>query len=397
MKKYKKVVLAYSGGLDTSVIIHWLKEHYGCKVIALFADLGQEKNLTRIRQRAKKSGADKIYIQDLKGEFLRDYAFRVLKAGAVYEGGYVLSAALSRPLIARELVKIAYREKAAAVAHGCTGKGNDQVRFEVSVKAIAPELKIIAPVREWELKTRQEEMIYARKHSIPLEKEAGYSIDRNLWGTSIECGILEDPTRESPEEIYRLTVSPEKSPQRTVYLSLIFEKGSPVGLNGRRYKPVELMQRLNKIGGAYGIGRTDLVENRLVGIKSREIYEAPGATILRRAHQGIEELVLDRETSHYKSLVAQKYAELIYYGLWESPLREALDAFIDKTQEKVTGKIKMKLYKGNCRVAGRESPYSLYNRKLATYGKADEFDRTAAKGFIELWGLPLKIKSKIKN
>jgi len=404
MERIRKVVLAYSGGLDTSVIIHWLRQNYSCQVIAFVADVGQfelagktVEKVSDLKRKAVSAGASKVYIQDLKEEFVRDYVFPTLQANAIYEGRYLLSAALSRPLIAKRLVEVAKTEKADAVAHGCTGKGNDQIRFELTFKALNPKLKILAPLREWEMTSRQEEVEYARRYRIPVTagKEKPYSIDRNLWGVSIECGPLEDPWKEPPQDAYQITTPPEKAPSKPVYLDIYFERGIPTRINGKLLPPLELIKKLNRVGASYGIGRVDLVENRVVGIKSREIYEAPAATILYLAHRELESLVLDRDTFHYKELVAPRYAELVYCGLWESGLKKTMDALISSTQERVTGSVRVKLYKGNLWVVGRKSPYSLYQKRLATYGAEDKFDRTAARGFIDLLGLPLEVKALI--
>lgn len=395
----KKVVLAYSGGLDTSVLIKWLIEKYNCEVIAFTADIGQGEELEVIKEKAIKIGASKIYIEDCKKEFVLDFIFPTLKANAVYEGKYFLATALGRPLIVKHLIEIARKEKADAIAHGSTGKGNDQVRFEVSAMALAPDLQVLAPVREWELKTREDEIEYATKHGIPIPvtKQSPYSIDLNLWGRSIECGVLEDPWIEPPDEVFSLTVAPETAPADPTYIEITFEKGVPVALDGEKLDPVELISKLNQIAGMNGIGRSDLIENRLVGIKSREVYEAPAATVLHCAHRELESLTLDRETFHFKEQIALKYAELVYYGLWYSPLKTALDAFVEKTQETVSGIVKVKLHKGNCIVVGRRSPYSLYAYDLATYEKGDMFDQSLSKGFVQLWGLPIKIVSQIKK
>jgi argininosuccinate synthase len=404
MEKVRKVVLAYSGGLDTSIIIHWLRKNYGCDVIAFAADVGQfelegkrGEKISDLKRRAMNAGASKVYIRDVKDEFVTDYVFPTLQANAIYEGGYLLSAALSRPLIAKKLVEIAKREKADAVAHGCTGKGNDQVRFELTFRALNPKLKILAPLREWEMSSREQEIEYARRYKIPVPigKEKPYSIDRNLWGVSIECGELEDPWKEPPEDAYQITTPPERAPSNPVYLDIYFEQGIPTRINGKLFSSVELIKKLNKVGGAYGIGRIDLVENRVVGIKSREIYEAPGATILYLAHLELERLTLDRDTFHYKELISPRYAELVYCGFWESSLKKTMDAFVSATQKKVTGTVRVKLYKGNLWVVGRKSPYSLYQKRLATYGARDKFDRTSARGFIDLLGLPLEVKALI--
>ncbi|MCD6575023.1 argininosuccinate synthase [Candidatus Aerophobetes bacterium] len=399
MEKIKKIVLAYSGGLDTSVILHWLKEKYGAEVITFTADLGQGEILEKIKKKAEKTGALRAYIKDLKEEFAKNYVLPALKAGALYEGRYPLATALARPLIAKELVKIAEKEGAEAIAHGCTGKGNDQVRFEITARAINPQIKIIAPVREWEFTSREEEIEYAKVNKIPIEveKSSPYSIDRNLWGISIECGSLENPWQEPPRDSFQITQNPEDSPSKPTYLEIEFNKGVPVAINKKNYPLVKLIEILNRIGGENGVGRLDMVENRLVGIKSREVYEAPAAVILHKAHQELESLTLDRETLHFKPLISNKYAELVYNGLWYSPLREAMDSFIAVTQRWVTGSIKVKLLKGVCQVVGRKSPYSLYDAKLATYTSEDIFDQKAAPGFIKIWGLPITTLAKIRR
>jgi len=387
----KKVVLAYSGGLDTSVALRWLVDK-GYDVIAYMADVGQAGNLQGLKKRAFSAGASKVVIQDLKKEFVKDFAFQSLKAGAVYESRYLLATALSRPLIAKGLVKVAKKEKAGFVAHGCTGKGNDQVRFEVTITSLAPELKIIAPLREWSMSSREEEIDYAKEKGIDVDitKKGPYSLDKNIWGVSIECGVLEDPWKEPPQDAYKMTVEPKKAPNKPTYIEIGFKNGVPVKLNGEKFGPIGLVAKLNTLGGKNGIGRTDLVENRLIGIKSREIYEAPGAWILYNAHKDLEGLVLDREILHFKENVSLKYAELIYYGLWFTPLKKALDAFIDETQKGVTGTVKVKLLKGNVSVVGRKSPYSLYKKEMATYDEGDKFDRSVAEGFIKVWGMPYK-------
>ncbi len=393
-----KVVLAYSGGLDTSVCIKWLQEEYKADVITFTADLGQgDLHIEDLKSRALIIGASQVYINDVKEEFARDYVLPTLQAGAAYEGKYLLATALSRPLIATKLVEIAHREKADAVAHGCTGKGNDQVRFEVTVMALDPKLKVIAPLREWTMKSREGEIEYAKAHNIPITstKAKPYSYDRNLWHLSAEAGVLEDPWVEPPEDVYQLTVSPEKAPDNPTYIEIEFERGVPKKLDGEDIPLVPLIEKLNELGGKNGIGRVDMVENRLVGIKSREIYECPAATILYTAHQALETLTLDRGTMHFKQEVAGRYAELVYYGLWYSPLKKALDEFVKVTQQNITGTIRLKLYKGNCLVVGRKSPLSLYDYSLATYDEADIFDHRSAKGFIQLWGLPLKVASSI--
>ena len=385
----KKVVLAYSGGLDTSCSVQWLRGR-NYDVICFIADLGQEEDFVKIEKRALSGGASKVYIKDLRQEFVEDFIFPALKANAIYEGKYLLATALGRPLIAKYLVDVAHKEKAKAVAHGCSGKGNDQVRFEVTTQILDPELEIIAPLRIWEFKSREEEIEYALSKKIPIEatKKKPYSIDKNLWGVSIESGILENPCRKPPEDCYQWTNSPEHAPSKPAYIEIEFEKGIPKKINGKIYNGIELLKKLNRIGREFGIGRSDLIENRLVGIKSREIYEAPAGTILYLAHKELESLVLDRELSHYKEGVSLKYSELIYYGLWYSPLRIALDKFIAETQKNVTGLVKLKLYKGNCIVSGRKSPYSLYRQGLATYSKGDTFDQRLAQGFIKIFGMP---------
>lgn len=387
----KKVILAYSGGLDTSVAITWLSKK-GYEVVAYMADVGQRADVTTYKKRALKTGAIKVVVEDLKKEFVEDFVMKSLKAGAVYEGAYLLATALSRPLIAKGLVKTAQKEKANFVAHGCTGKGNDQVRFEVSVGALDPSLKIIAPVREWELKTRQEEIDYAKKNNIPIDttKKKPYSIDVNLWGISIESGKLEDPYYIPGEDIYQVTKGINKAKAEPVYVEIEFKNGIPVKLNGNAMEGVSLILKLAKIAGDAGVGRSDMIENRLVGIKSREIYEAPAAWTLHTAHKALESLVLDRELLHFKETVALKYSELVYYGLWYTPLKEALDKFVDETQKFVNGVVRLKLHKGHCIVVGRKSPNSLYKKELATYEKGDKFDQSLAKGFIQIWGLPYK-------
>ncbi len=391
MAKTKKVVLAYSGGLDTSVAIKWFLEK-GHEVICYMADVGQGGDTEKGRRRALKIGAAKCIVGDLKKKFVKDYAFAALKAGALYQGKYNLATALSRPLIADAMAGVAKKEKADYVAHGCTGKGNDQVRFEVTFHIKAPGLKVFAPVREWELRTREQEIDYAKKYRIPIEqtKKKLYSIDRNLWGASVEGGKLEDPWKEPPADTYITIARAEKAPAKAEYVRVTFKKGVPVAVNGKKYGPVQLVQKLNSIGAKHGIGRVDMVEDRLVGIKSREVYEAPASEILFTAHTALEELVLDRETRRYKKGISERYAELVYYGLWFTPLKGALDVFINKTQENVTGEIKLKLYKGKVSVAGRKSPRSRYKLELATYGEGDIFDQSLARGFIDLWAMPYR-------
>jgi len=395
-KNIKKAVLAYSGGLDTSVIIPWLKENYGCEVIAVAADVGQGKELNGLEEKAIKTGASKCYILDLKKEFVEDYIFPTVKAGAVYEGAYLLGTSFARPLISKKIVEIALSEGADAIAHGCTGKGNDQVRFELAIKTYAPNMTIIAPWREWELKSREEEIAYAEKRNIPLNitKETNYSKDGNIWHLSHEGLDLEDPANEPDyEAILELGVSPEKAPDKSTYVKIGFEKGVPVSIDGKKMGAVELVQKLNAIGGANGIGITDIVENRLVGMKSRGVYETPGGTILYFAHKALENLTLDKSTSHYKDQIALKFSELVYNGEWFTPLRAALSAFVDKTQETVTGEVTLKLYKGNIKYAGATSPYTLYSESIATFGAGGIYNQKDAEGFINLFGLPSVVRA----
>ncbi len=400
MQQIKKVVLAYSGGLDTSIIIPWLKENYdNCEVIAVSADVGQGSELEGLEEKAKKTGASKLYIADLKKPFVEDYIWPTLKAGAVYEKNYLLGTSFARPIIAKRIVEIAKAEGADAICHGCTGKGNDQVRFELGIKAFAPEMKIIAPWRTWDIKSREEEIEYAEAHDIPLKitRETNYSKDKNLWHLSHEGLDLEDPANEPMyDKILELGVSPEKAPDQPTYITLSFEKGIPVALNGEKLDGVTMIEKLNAVGGANGIGIVDMVENRLVGMKSRGVYETPGGAILYHAHNKLEELCLDRDTYHYKQGVGDKFAELVYFGQWFSPLREALSAFVDKTQETVTGDVKLKLYKGNIIDAGTTSPYSLYDEEIATFGEEEVYNQADAAGFINLFGLQTKVQA-MKN
>lgn len=387
----KKIILAYSGGLDTSVAIKWLKDR--CyDVIACLVDVGQNSDFKKAKDKALKTGASNVYIVDAKDEFVEDFIYPALKANAVYESKYFLATALSRPLIGKVLADVAKKEGAKYIGHGCTGKGNDQVRIEVSLAALSSGLEVIAPVRVWDFTSRDEQIEYAKKNNILVDatKKSPYSIDENLWGVSIECGVLENPAIEPPEEAYQITTSPAKAQAKAEYVTIAFEKGVPVSIDDKKYKPVELINKLRDLGCRNGVGRSDIIENRLVGIKSREVYEAPAALILHTAHKELEALVLDRELLHFKDIISHKYSELIYYGLWYSPLKDSLDKFIDNTQKNVTGKIKIKLYRGNCAVVGRESKYSLYKEELATYTEKDRFDRTAAEGFIKIWGLPYK-------
>ena len=396
MKKYNKVVLAYSGGLDTSIIIPWLKENYGCEVIAMAADVGQGAELSGLEEKALKTGASKLYIEDLTDEFVNEYIIPTMQAGAVYEGKYLLGTSFARPIIGKRLVEIAKKEGADAIAHGCTGKGNDQVRFELAVKAFAPEMPIIAPWRELDIKSRDEEIDYAIAKNIPLaiSRETNYSKDKNLWHLSHEGLDLEDPANEPKyDEILEMGVSPEQAPDKPTYITLSFEKGVPVALDGQKMSAKEIILKLNELGGANGIGLVDLVENRLVGMKSRGVYETPGGTILYHAHEALETLCLDRDTQHYKQQVAIKFAELVYYGQWYTPLRQALTAFVDTTQQTVTGEVKLKLYKGNIINAGMTSPYSLYSEEIATFGEDNVYDQTDSQGFINLFGLPIKVKA----
>ncbi|NLW59720.1 MAG: argininosuccinate synthase [Firmicutes bacterium] len=394
-----KVVLAYSGGLDTSIIIPWLKEKYGCEVIAFAADVGQGEELAPLREKALQTGASKVYIEDLRHEFVTRYIFPMLKAGAVYEGKYLLGTAIARPVIAKKQVEIAEKEGADAVAHGCTGKGNDQVRFELTFRALNPQLKVIAPWREWSIRSRQDAIAYAAKKGIPVPvtKDKPYSMDRNLWHISYEGGVLEDPWLPADEEMFKLTVAPEKAPDTPEEIEIDFEQGIPVAVNGRSYSPVALIEHLNALGGKHGIGRIDIVENRLVGMKSRGVYETPGGTILYIAHRELEALTLERDTLHFKAQLSQKYAELVYYGQWFSPLREALDAFVDKTQERVTGTVRLKLWKGHCLPVGRKAPYSLYREDLATFEADTVYNQKDAEGFIKLFGLPQQVWHLVKK
>lgn len=396
--KINKVVLAYSGGLDTSAIVPWLKENYGCEVVTYTANLGQgDEELVGLEKKAIASGASKAYIVDLREEFLTEYAFPTVQAGAIYERLYLLGTSFARPVTAKHMVRIAEQEGADGVAHGCTGKGNDQVRFELTVKALNPTLRVVAPWREWEIRSREDALAYVRAHNVPVAatSKSNYSRDRNIWHMSHEGCDLEDPWSEPQEEMFCLTVAPEAAPDEPLYLALDFEKGVPVAVDGEPLGAVELLTRLNEMGGAHGVGRADLVENRLVGMKSRGVYENPGGAILYTAHQGLEQLCLDRDTLHYKQVVAQRFAELVYYGKWFTPLREALSAFVAKTQERVTGAARIKLFKGNCTVVGRKSPFSLYREDFATFGQDDVYDQSDAEGFINLFGLPLKVRALI--
>ena len=403
MKQYQKIVLAYSGGLDTSVIIPWLKEHYkDCEVIAVAADVGQGAELSGLEEKALKTGASKLYILDMKEEFVDDYIIPTMQAGAVYENKYLLGTSFARPIIAKRIVEIALAEGADAICHGCTGKGNDQVRFELAIKAFAPQMKIIAPWRVWDLKSREEEIAYAEAHKIPLKitRETNYSKDKNLWHLSHEGLDLEDPANEpkyNDPNFLELGVSPEQAPDKATYVTIHFEKGIPTAIDGVEMDGVSIVKKLNELGGANGIGIVDMVENRLVGMKSRGVYETPGGTILYHAHNKLEEICLDRDTYHYKQNVANRFAELVYFGQWFTPLREALSAFVDSTQETVTGDVKLKLYKGNIIDAGVTSPYSLYDEEIATFDEDEVYDQADSAGFINLFGLPIKVQAMKKQ
>jgi len=393
----EKLVLAYSGGLDTSVAIRWLKDH-GYEVVALTIDLGENRDLDAVQQRALQVGAVAAYVVDGKVPFLRDFVWPSLQTGALYEKEYPLATALGRPLIAAMLVQIARREGAQGIAHGCTGKGNDQVRFDIATAALAPELKVVAPVREWGM-NRDDEIEYARQHGIPVPAsvESPYSVDANLWGRSIEAGILEDPWAEPPAEVYEWTVDPAQAPDEPAYVELSFQDGLPIALDGRRTNAVELVETLNRIGGEHGVGRIDHLENRLVGIKSREIYEAPAAMLLLQAHQALEDITLPKDVARFKDVVAQQWAQMVYDGLWFSPLREALYAFVAHTQRHVSGEVRLKLYKGHASIAGRKAPEQLYRMELATYGRGDQFDQAAAAGFIKLFGMGVRTASEVQG
>lgn len=394
----EKIVLAYSGGLDTSVAVRWMQEKHRADVITVTVDVGQQEDLRKIEENSKKAGAAKHYSIDAKAEFVESYVFRAIKANALYEEKYPLSSALSRPLIVSKLVDVARREGATAVAHGSTGKGNDQVRFDVTIRSLAPDLKIVAPIREWNL-SRDEEIKYAKKNGIPIpvDLDNPYSIDQNLWGRSIECGVLEDPAHEPPEEIYEWTTSPEKAPSEPELISIAFERGVPVSIDGKKISPIEIVKTLNERAGRHGVGRVDHMEDRLVGIKSRECYECPAATVLLEAHRELEKTVLTRHELSFKRQVDMQWTFLAYAGLWMEPLREDLEGFIEKTQERVTGEVKLKLYKGSATVVSRSSPFSLYDANLATYNIETTFDQTWSPGFIEIWGLPTKAANMLKH
>ena len=396
--KVNKVVLAYSGGLDTSIIVPWLKQHYGNpEVICYCCNLGQEDELTGLEEKAIASGASRCYVEDLREEFVRDFLFPLLRSGAVYERTYLPGTSVARPLIARRQAEIAIQEGADAVAHGCTGKGNDQVRFEITYMAFAPHLKVIAPWREWDIRSREDALDYAAEHNVPVTAtlKSIYSRDRNIWHISHEGGILEDPWNEPEEPMYTLSTAPEAAPNEPEYAVIAFERGVPVSIDGEPLSPAALLTRLNELGARHGVGRTDLVENRLVGMKSHGVYETPGGTILRVAHQGLEQLTLDRDTMHYKDTVAHRYAELVYNGQWYTPLRLALDAFFDATQQNVTGEARVKLYKGSATLVGRRAATSLYNPDIASFTMSETYDQKDAEGFIKLFGLPIKVRALV--
>jgi len=394
----RKIILAYSGGLDTSVLLKWIQQRYNAEVITLTLDVGQKEDLERIQDKAKNLGVLKHYSIDAKEEFVRNYVFPAIKANALYQEKYPVSTALSRPLIASKLVDVARREKADAVAHGCTGKGNDQVRIEVSVKSLSPNLEVIAPVREWKM-TRDKEIEFAKTHGIPIpvDIDKPYSVDQNLWGRSVECGILEHPENEPPEDAFEWTIPPEKAPDEPEYLTLKFERGVPISMNGEEMKPVELIETVNRLAGQHGVGRIDHIEDRLIGIKSREVYECPAATVIIEAHKDLEKIVFTRHEYLFKQQVDAQWAFLVYAGLWMEPLREDLDAFIEETQERVSGEVRTKLYKGSMRIIGRSSPLSLYDFNLATYDIRTTFDQSSSAGFIELWGLPTRVANILRK
>ena len=399
MADIKKVVVAYSGGLDTSIILSWIKETYNAEVIACCVNVGQDKEVIGLKEKAKRTGASKCYVIDAKKEFVTDYIFPAIKANALYENRYLLGTSLARPVIAKKIVEIAKKEKADAICHGATGKGNDQVRFELGFKALMPEAKIIAPWRIWDIKSRNDAIDYAKKRGIPVPvtKAKPYSSDANLWHISYEGGVLEDTENEWDEDMFQMTVSAKDAPNKATYVKIDFVKGVPVAINGKTFDPVSLVQRLNDVAGANGIGRIDIIENRLVGMKSRGVYEAPAATLLYFAHNELESMTIDRDTAHYKELIAHKYAELAYNGLWFNPLREALDAFIDVTQKYVTGSVTVKLYKGNMQVVSRKAKNPLYWEELATFDKDEIYNQKDAEGFINLFGLPTKVQALMRK
>ena len=395
----KKIVVAYSGGLDTSVMVKWLSEKYEAEIIAVTGNLGQKSELVGLKEKAIKTGASKVHVIDLKEEFIKEYAFKALKAGALYENEYPMGCSIGRPLLAKMLVDVAIKEGADTIAHGATGKGNDQVRFEVGIQSLAPHIKILAPLRTWEFKSREQEIEYAKIHNIPVQAttESPYSIDENLFGISVECGILEDPTVAPPADAYQITIDPKKAPDESETVTIKFEKGIPVALNGEVKSPVDLVVELNTLGSKHGIGRLDIIENRVVGIKSREIYEAPSATILHKGHHELEKLVMDKDSYRYKQGISNQIANMIYDGLWFTPLFNSLMAFVDSTQEYISGNVTIELYKGTLKVLSRDSEYSLYNEELATYKEGDKFDHVASIGFIHLYGLPFKTLSEVRN
>jgi argininosuccinate synthase len=396
-KSVNKVVLAYSGGLDTSCIVPWLVENYGCEVVCFCANLGQEEELSGLEAKALASGASKLYLEDLREEFISQYIYPTMMAGAIYEKEYLLGTSFARPLIAKRMVEIAELEGADAVAHGATGKGNDQVRFELTVMALNPKLKIIAPWREWHIRSREDALKYAAEHNVPVAAtlKSIYSRDRNIWHLSHEGGILEDPWQEPEDVMYQLTTNPEQAPDRPDYVEIYFEQGVPKRVNGVAMGPIDLVNTLNTIGAKHGVGRIDLVENRLVGMKSHGVYETPGGTIIYRGHDALEQICLDKQTLQYKQVLALKYAELVYNGQWFTPLREAMDAFVATTQKRVTGTARLKLYKGNIMIVGRKSPFSLYREDYATFGEEDVYNQKDAEGFIKLFGLPMKVEAML--
>ena len=390
-----KILLAYSGGLDTSVIIPWLKENYDCEVVAMAADVGQGEELAPLHEKAAKSGASKLYIEDLKEEFITDFIYPTLKAGAIYEGKYLLGTSMARPLIAKRLVEIAKKEGCDAICHGATGKGNDQVRFELAIKALAPNMKVIAPWRIWDIRSREDAIAFleARGLPLPVSKKRPYSVDTNLWHMSHEGSDLEDPWNEPQDDLYLVCTPPEEAPDKPEYVTIDFEQGVPVSVDGKKLPPIEMILTLNAIGAKHGVGIDDIVENRLVGMKSRGVYENPAGVILMEAHRALESITLDRDTLHYKQGVALKFSEMVYYGQWYTPLREALSAFVDNTQKTVTGTVRLKLYKGRCVAAGMKSPYSLYSEAFVTFGRDEVYNQKDAEGFINLFGLPIKVKA----
>ena len=397
--KPAKVVLAYSGGLDTSIIIPWLKENYGCEVIAMVGDIGQGDDMKAVAEKAKATGASKVLVEDLREEFVTEFLWRLVRSGAVYEHKYLLGTSIARPLLARAQVEVALREGADGLSHGCTGKGNDQVRFELTYKAFAPHLTVIVPWREWTIRSREDAVAYAREHNVPIAASLTkiYSRDQNIWHLSHEGGALEDPAGAVPDDVWQLTRSPQEAPESGAEVQIGFERGVPVSVNGKRLGPVEIVETLNKIGGEHAIGRTDLVENRFVGMKSRGAYETPGGTLIVLAHRELEALCLDRETSHYKQHVAVDYARLVYNGYWFTPLREALDAFIEQTQRTVTGEVRLRLYRGNVEVAGRSSPYSLYSEDIASFTMGASYNQKDAEGFINIIGLPVLVRAAVES